>query len=74
MIERERESRKEKANISSTISWGFTDRNSTGRELKLLYEMRAMHGYWNHKISPRSKVSGFQGNREKGGIPGNHTN
>ena len=47
MIERERDRERErergnKSNLSPMISRGFSDRNSTGRELKLLYATRAM--------------------------------
>ena len=54
--EREKERREKKNNLSLAHSPGFADRNSTGRELKLLYATRATRGYRNHKISPRSKV------------------
>ena len=57
---RERESDEgEKKQASPTILRGFAGQNSAGRELKLLYTMRATRGYWNHKISPRSKVQVF---------------
>ena len=57
--ERERERREKKSNLSPAISRGFADWNSVGRELKLLYATRATYGYWNHKISPKSKVQFF---------------
>ena len=69
--ERERERMKKKNDLSPTISRGFASRNSASRELKLLYEMRAMRGYQNHKISPRF---GFSWKLRKGGVSGNHTN
>ena len=47
------------------ISRGFVDRNSAGRELKLLYATRATRGYWNHKISSRSKVWVFTKTEKK---------
>ena len=56
---RDREREERKANLSLAISRGFVYRNSAGRELKLLYATRAMRGYWNHKISSRSKVQVF---------------
>ena len=56
--EREREEG-EKKQASPAILRGFAGRNSAGWELKLLYTTRAMSGYWNHKISPRSKVRVF---------------
>ena len=59
MIEKERGREERKSNLSPAISQGFAGRNSIGRELKLLYATRAMHGYWNFKISPRSKVRVF---------------
>ena len=71
MIERERG---KKRNLSPVISRGFAGWNSTGRELKLLYVTRVTRGYQNHKISPRSKVQVFNGNREKGGVSRNHSN
>ena len=52
-------SRGKKSNISLTISRGFVGQNSAGRELKLLYTMRATRGYWNHKILLRSKIRVF---------------
>ena len=60
--ERERERERdegEKKQASPTISWGFAGKNSADRELKLFYATRAMRGYRNHKISPRSKVRVF---------------
>ena len=63
--EREREMEENKANLSLVISRGFAGPNSAGRELKVLYEMRATHGYWNHKISPRSKVRVFMKTEKK---------
>ena len=54
-----------KANLSSEISRGFAGPNSAGRDLKLLYAMRATRGYWNHKISPRSKVRVFMKTEKK---------
>ena len=71
--ERERERREKKKQASPTISQGFVDWNSTDRELKLFYATRAMHGYQNHKISPRFKVQVFT-ETEKGGVLGNHSN
>ena len=65
MREREREREERKANLSSEISWGFTGQNSVGRKLKLLYATRATRGYWNHKISPRSKVRVFMKTEKK---------
>ena len=64
MIERERE-RGKKSNLSPMISRGFDCRNSAGRELKLLYATRATRGYWNHKISSRSKVRVFTETKKK---------
>ena len=57
--EREREGREKKSNLSPTISRGVAGRNLVGREIKLLYTTRAMRGYWNNKILPRSKVQVF---------------
>ena len=61
--EKERGGRKKKQ-ASTTILRGFASRNSTGRELKLLYATRDMRGYRNHKISPGPGL-GFHRNREK---------
>ena len=66
--EREREEG-EKKQASSAISRGFAGRNSASRELKLFYATRAARGYWNHKISPRSKVRVFM-ETEKRRCPG----
>ena len=71
--ERERE-RGKKSNISPTISRGFAGRNSAGRELKLLYALRATRGYRNHKISPRFKVWVFTKTEKKDDVWGNHVN
>ena len=69
--ERDREEG-EKKQVSPTILRGFSNRNSVGRELKLLYTTRATRGYRNHKIWPKSKVRVFTESR-KGGVLGNHT-
>ena len=69
---REREERKE--NLSPAISQGFAGRNSASRELKLLYATRVTRGYWNHKISPRSKVLVFTETEKKAVSRGNHAN
>ena len=37
----------------------LSGRNPSSQDLKLLYTTRAMRGYWNNKISPRSKVRVF---------------
>ena len=64
--DRERESeRGKKRNLSPAISRGFANRNSAGRELKLLYATRATYGYHNHMISPRSKVRVFMETEKK---------
>ena len=62
---------KKKNDLSPMFSRGFASRNSTGRELKLLYAMRATRGYQNQKISARF---GFSWKPRKGGVSGNHTN
>ena len=54
-----------KANLSSAISPGLTGRNSASQELKQLYATRTTRGYWNHKISPRSKVRVFTETEKK---------
>ena len=71
MLERERERKEKKSNISHKISRGFAGRNSVGRELKLLYATRATRGYQHHKISPRF---GFLRKSRKGSVSGNHAN
>ena len=56
---RERERREKKKQASPMILLGFVGRNLAGQELKMFYATRATRGYWNHKISPRSKVRVF---------------
>ena len=55
----------EKKQASPAILRGFAGQNSVGRELKLLYATRAMRGYQNHKISPRSKVRVFKETKKR---------
>ena len=64
-MERERERRERKANLSPAISRGFASRNSASQELKLLYTTRPTREYWNHKISPRSKLQVFVKTQKK---------
>ena len=56
-LDREREKRGSQASLLD--SWDFVCQSSIVRELKLLYAMRATCGFWNHKISSRSKVRVF---------------
>ena len=64
-IREERELEREMRETPLYDLWRSGGRNPSSQDLKLLYAMRATRGYWNYKISPRSKVRVFMKTEEK---------